>query len=293
MPPTKPKELPRITWKNIAPPYKDYAYFEGVKAYRFRYDAGVFDVVNAWWLIEAATLVYADEEFVRRAFQKAGLADVEVFSGESTQCFVASGPAFAIVAFRGTETRRREGRTDFRDILADLGADADIRLIDSGQGGKVHQGFRGALDEVWENLLAALRRLRRRGRKLWMTGHSLGAAIATLAADRYGDIQGLYTFGSPRVGDAAFKDDFFVNTYRLVHNNDVVTKVPPAGLYVHVGELKYLDSRGVLHDNPGRWQRWTDAALGQTENIFNALGQVRHGFTELIPDGIKDHVPTL
>jgi triacylglycerol lipase len=291
--PTQRKPLPPITWKNIAPPYKEYNYFERCTAYPFRPTASVFDLVNAWWLSEISTLVYADEDFARQTLRTAGLADVKWFSAKSTQCCIASNTAFAILAFRGTESRPREGSHDFRDIIADLKADVDIRLVDSAQGGKVHKGFKDALDEVWEAVCAELKRLREGDRTLWVTGHSLGAALATLAGDRYGDIQGLYTFGSPRVGDAAFKDDFPVKAYRVVNNEDVVTRVPPPGLYMHVGELKYIDSAGVIHDTPGRWERWTDEIRGTMATVFNALGQVRHGFSEAIPEGLKDHVPTL
>ena len=125
-----------------------------------------------------------------------------------------------------------------------------------------------------------------------MTGHSLGAALATLAADRYGNVQGLYTYGSPRVGDRNFKEDFNVNAYRFVNNSDIVTKVPPAGTYLHVGELKYIDSEGTIHDNTNRWERWTDEIQGQFKNIFNAIGQTRKGFTEVLLEPIVDHVPT-
>ncbi|MCA9453043.1 MAG: hypothetical protein KC584_10520, partial [Nitrospira sp.] len=64
----------------------------------------------------------------------------------------------------------------------------------------------------------------KRDRTFWFTGHSLGAALATLAADRYGDVQGLYTFGSPLVGDEGFARDFYVSGYRFVNNNDVVAR---------------------------------------------------------------------
>jgi hypothetical protein len=258
----------------------------------------VFDLVNAWWLIEIATLVYADSPFVRQTFANAGLPDFQWFSGNSTQCCITGNAGCTILAFRGTESRPRQGASgqgakDFRDIIADLKADIDVRLVDSGQGGRVHKGFKDALDEVWDKVRPELDKLREGNRPLWITGHSLGAALATLAADRYGNVQGLYTFGSPRVGDSAFRNDFHVKTYRVVNNEDVVTRVPSPNPYVHVGDMKYIDSSGVIHDNPGRWERWTDDIIGHMATIFNSLGQIRHGFTGIIPEGLKDHVPTL
>lgn len=126
-----------------------------------------------------------------------------------------------------------------------------------------------------------------------MTGHSQGAALATLAADRYGNVQGVYTFGSPRVGDIEFKADFFINTYRFVNNNDLVSRLPLAPIYYHVGELRYIDSNGLIHDNSSRWERWADEIQGQFRNLFNSFGQLRDGFSQIIPDQIRDHDPRL
>ena len=51
------KEIPKITFKNLSPPYKDYNYFQGNDEYPFREHANSFDLINAWWLAEASTLV--------------------------------------------------------------------------------------------------------------------------------------------------------------------------------------------------------------------------------------------
>lgn len=289
--------LPVISLDKLAPPYPDYPYFEGHESRPFRHFTTMFDMQNAWWLIEAATLVYAEEDFVTPRFHAAGLSEVRFFHGRhtDTQCYVAGNDQFVIVAFRGTEIRKRPGSTDYRNIVADVKTDADLRLVDSRQGGKVHQGFKQALDEVWEGegLRDYIAGKDNGSRSIWFTGHSLGAALATLAADRYGKVQGLYTFGSPRVGDTDFKNDFHISTYRFVNNNDIVARVPPPGLYCHVGELKYIDSRGRIHDNPGLWERTVDSIVGDALYMFNSLGQIRNGFAKLIPDAIVDHVPLL
>jgi predicted lipase len=255
----------------------------------------MFDMVNAWWLIEACTLSYSEADFVRPRLQKAGLPEVKFFTGESTQCYVANNDDFVMVVFRGTEIRKRPGKSDIRNIIADLKTDVDLLLKDSGQGGKVHEGFKKALDEVWEKegLLDYIKSKDTSSRTVWLTGHSLGAGLATLAADRYGNVRGLYTFGSPRVGDIDFKGDFHISTYRIVNNDDIVTRIPPAVLYHHVGDLKYIDSKGLIHDNTSRWERLTDSIRGQIAYVFNSLGQIRSGLGWFVPDDIVDHVPTL
>jgi len=287
------KKLYETTLNNLAPPYLDYEYFKDCTQLPFRYESNIFDIVNAWWLIEAATLVYADKAFATEKFiQNAGFQAVEYFEGKATQCYVASNEKYAVVAFRGSEARLRKGDSDIGYIFADWMANFDFAPEPWEQGGNVHRGFMGALDEIWNDLEDHVANLQKNNRKIWMTGHSLGAALATLAADRYGNVQGLYTYGSPRVGDRNFKEDFNVNAYRFVNNSDIVTKVPPANMYLHVGELKYIDSDGTIHDNTNRWERWTDEIEGQFKNIFNAIGQTRKGFTEVLLEPIVDHVPT-
>ena len=294
MAPLPKKELYEITLENLAPPYPDYQYFENSDQLPFRYNSNVFDMVNAWWLIEAATLVYAEEKFVAEKFRdNAGLPEVEMFAGKSTQCFVASNDRFAIVAFRGSEARLRASDKDPRHVITDWLADLDFLPEPWDHGGNVHRGFKNALQEVWPELESHIAKLQKNNRKIWITGHSLGAALATLAADRYGNVQGIYTYGSPRVGDEEFEKDFNVNAYRFANNRDIVTKVPPASMYCHVGELKYIDSDGIIHDNTNRWSRWADEIEGKFKNVFDAFGKTRKGFTEVLLDPIVDHVPTL
>jgi len=103
------KKLVKITVDNLAPPYKDYEYFKDCDQLPFRYQANIFDMVNAWWLSEAALLSYAAEEFARPWFEKAGFDDLFFFSGHSTQCYVAAARDLAMVAFRGTECGLDQG----------------------------------------------------------------------------------------------------------------------------------------------------------------------------------------
>lgn len=277
--------LPEITWDKIAPPYPDYSYFQGLEAYPFRPRADRFEMINAWWLIEASTLAYAGEDFAREKFQRAGLPEIKFFSGPSTQCYVAHNGDFLILVLRGTEIRRREDRPGFANIIADLATDANLALVESGRGGKVHRGFHQALDEVWEGLLDYLRSKENSRRTVWFTGHSLGAALATLAAQRYGRVRGLYTYGSPRVGDRGFHKAFPVRAHRFVNHRDIVARVPPPLFYQHVGDLKYIDGEGLIHEDSGPWKSLVNDFRSELASIMN-LG-------ELIPPAIVDHVPTL
>ncbi len=117
---------------------------------------------------------------------------------------------------------------------------------------------------------------------IWLTGHSLGGALATIAAYRLlkmgMNVHGLYTFGSPRVGNYGFVHDFRVlafqrglkgqgnegNLQRFMNHNDIVARVPPAlgftslfnsssmnGMldkWKHVSRTRYLTGDGEADD---------------------------------------------
>ncbi len=288
------KTLHEITVDSIVPPYKDYEYFENGDQLPFRHQADGFDMVNAWWLAEASMLVYADPEFVTATFQnKAGLPAVQYFEDLTTQCFVASNDRFAITAFRGSEGRLREGDPDPGYILADWLTNFNFLPEQWDPGGRVHRGFKTALSEVWTPFADHVGSLLEKNLKLWFTGHSLGAALATLAADRIGNVAGVYTFGSPRVGDRDFKNQYRANTYRFVNNSDIVTRVPPSGMYCHVGELKHIDSAGIINDNAEHPEKNGGDVQGDLKNFFNTLGLNLKGFTETLFEPLIDHVPTL
>lgn len=287
------KEIPEITFENLSPPFKDYDYFQGSGKYPFRFNTTSFDGINAWWLAEASTLAYADEDFVRSRFREAGLPEVTFFKKESTECYVANNDRFAIVAFRGSEISRKRETTDLNEMVADLKTDMDIRLTDWEQGGKVHRGFREALDKVWPDLLPHIRKIQEKGCKIWVTGHSLGGALATLFAGRYGNVQGVYTFGSPRVGNEGFKEDLDVEMYRFVNNRDIVPRLPPPGLYVHVGELKFIDRDGSLRDTMMENERPDNLSPDETDGLGNSSQPKRKSFGGYVPAAFRDHVPLL
>ncbi len=301
------KELPKITLENLRPPYLDHPYFAESEQHPFRHDARKFEMVNAWWLSEAATLVYAEPDFVIKTFrERAGLPDVQGFSSQGTQCFVASNNDFAIVAFRGTETSpRRSNPRDFGDIFRDLTTDVDIVPSPFGQGGNVHHGFKNAVDNIFDQaggLSSHLSRLKTdaHARTVWLTGHSLGAALATLAAVRLDQLHGLYTYGSPRVGDARFAESFRqvingrfgIEYYRFVHDKDIVTTVPPHGFYRHAGELKHINPNGEIRDNPTIFERISQRFRSLLTIPFDNLGRIEPSLLNLIPEGLEDHVPT-
>jgi hypothetical protein len=112
---------------------------------------------------------------------------------------------------------------------------------------KIHEGFISAYMSIREELLKS--RKNSGLKKVYCFGHSLGGAMATLASL---DIQynspdseiGVVTFGSPRVGNYAFRRSFnhrVPNYLRYVFGNDTVPYIPPAFFgFSHVGQLKKI-----------------------------------------------------
>jgi hypothetical protein len=172
---------------------------------------------------------------VRNVLSPIGFGACTFFSEAGTQGFLAQdlNAALSILTFRGTEL-------DARDWVTNLNA----RPIPWPKGGQTHEGFAAALERVWEEVARVL--ALSQGRLLY-TGHSLGAALATLAASRQSP-HALHTFGSPRVGDAAFAQTLAgLEHRRYVNSCDFVCQLPPEALdYRHAGPGCYLDHHGRL-----------------------------------------------
>ena len=101
--------------------------------------------------------------------------------------------------------------------------------------GTVHEGFKKVFDPLWAEIAPRLDAL---DSPLFYAGHSLGGAVATLAASTRPP-RATYTYGSPLVGDTTFATSCAgTPMFRIVNDRDEVPTVPPADLgFCHVGEL--------------------------------------------------------
>jgi len=158
----------------------------------------------------------------------------------------AAGENVIIFSFRGATPSA--GRNWITDLNAQRMPYPGLR------GATVHKGFYNAYLAVARQVNLAAKSLLANCRNchVYVTGHSLGGAIATLAAaDLYSltpDLT-LYTFGSPRVGDlrfATYFDRIVPDTWRVVHNHDLVPHIPQRFLgFRHVSrEIWYYKSAG-------------------------------------------------
>ncbi|MBC8042267.1 MAG: lipase family protein [Rhizobacter sp.] len=297
----KSKPVPLCTAKVFFPPNEDYRYFERAAKFPFEFNAVAFSPINAWWLAESALLAYADAAFARRRFLREGFRAMKVFGKDSQVCFVAHTDDFIIVSFRGTEVRPRKHSDSGKPIWQDFLTDINLVLTDlnhDDRGGKVHRGFKAAFLLLWHdkglrNYLDALRlNNRRRHKRVWFTGHSLGGALAAIAASVYEETAGLYTIASPRVGDAAFKARITAPAYRLVNHNDLMCKIPPSLGYEHIGELKCFDARGNLAEGATESDIHAKDMLAQFSQLTEAVWQAWQGKEWVVPfDFIANHAP--
>lgn len=235
---------------------------------------------NAWWLAELSRLIYRTGPTPNDVVQKdrpailrdAGLVERNFFAKGGVEAALIGAPNFDVLVFRGTD--------ELTNWLQDLKFDFD--RWPNGKG-RVHAGFLAALELVWRDIDNALRNVRG---PLFITGHSLGAALATLAGARRA-CRAVYAFGSPLVGDATFVAHYPKNVpvHRVINDNDAVATVPPVWFgFKHVGEGHFITEDGRLVTA----RRVSGILLAK--KLFRILKTI--GKKDIpIPDCLTDHAP--
>jgi len=218
-------------------------------------------------------LAYGEPSEVNKKFRKHGFYDTKFCNKQGAQCYIVWNDTDAVICFRGTEPKQ------FSDIKADLMAwKKRSRTV-----GQVHAGFKGEVDKLWADIRVSLGR--KGGRDIYVCGHSLGGAMATICASRLreddkGNVKALYTYGSPKVGGKLFvwgNDE--IEHYRHVNNNDMVTRVPLWIMgYRHHGNLTYINHYGNIRSMTS-YQRFKDKMRGR----WAAIRKLQFF------DGIRDH----
>ncbi|KAL6762402.1 Alpha/Beta hydrolase protein [Haematococcus lacustris] len=190
-------------------------------------------------------------------------------------------------------------------------AEAGRRFI-SGQGSARREGMEEGVGHKEAGVEAGggatLGMGRQAGRRLWVTGHSLGGAMATLTAlglKRQGyNVAGLYTFGSPRVGNAGFSRLFrdaglWTRSYRFVNEDDAVPQVPLTVMgYAHVGQrwvcvggkCEFVANEGCVHSGfiPGL----CDINTADHSLSTGYLPALRQSLPQSVPQCAIDKLPT-
>lgn len=181
-----------------------------------------------------------------------------------TAAIVAARPDAVIIAFGGTDPIR------VANWITDFAVDLPPR--------DTHSGFQDATDAIWSKLSSIIAALRSSGNvgPLFLTGHSLGGALAVLTAEKAAQnerVAGIYTFGMPRVGRAGFTARYASltdRTFRLHFGQDIVPAVPmPEQGFRHVGLY--------LHCPAGRLPRWGTNRNRRTSLLWSSAFSTSSG----------------
>jgi triacylglycerol lipase len=222
-------------------------------------------------MAELAMIAYNDEAEAKRAAAAIGFPEAQLFDNDGSQAFRFRNEFDTVLTCRGTEP------TEWNDLKAD----ANAVMAALGALGNVHSGFNREVDDLWPLMVELLKA---DSLPVWFCGHSLGGAMATICTYRckasaiVRDPQELHTFGSPRVGCKRWIRHADVMHYRWVHNNDIVTRVPPVLMgYRHCGNEIYLDRYGRIRKLTG--------VLRSRDRIRGFLG----GLLQWRLDMLSDH----
>ncbi|RHN78706.1 putative triacylglycerol lipase [Medicago truncatula] len=209
------------------------------------------------WTMLATSLGHPS--FIKSEFEKICFVD-----NASTDTQVAiwrdSARRRLVIAFRGTE------QTQWKDFVTDLmlvpaGLNPERIGGDFKQEVQVHSGFLGAYDSVRTRIISLIRLAIGyvddhsefiHKWHIYVTGHSLGGALATLLALELSSNQlakrgaisfTMYNFGSPRVGNKRFAEVYnekVKDSWRIVNHRDIIPTIPRLMGYCHVNQPLFL-----------------------------------------------------
>jgi len=277
--------------------------------------ASGFSIDNARAMMWMSQLAYetAHEDKITKILDDWGMRNLAVSDNKVgnrfpplSACFVAAECRGAtIIAFAGSDPLELEDWiTDFMALPSPTA---------------LHSGFERALGTVWSKLQQLIAQPNaQNGKTLFFTGHSLGGALAILAAERtkrelQAQATAVYTFGSPRTGVADFFDKYTPSlgnsTFRLVHGTDIVPTVPPAlpSGFRHVGQAIICKTDGFFGENPELREREgnepnllasaVQAAVADLRALtsfrfFRGIGpRTLDRLAGVLPRIMRDHVP--
>ncbi len=261
------------------------------------------------WMSQAAYETTADaseatgQRKLERILAQWGFACRARLSRAGTEGFVAESTTTLVVAFAGTDPV----------ITANWITDFNIRTGPDG----IHRGFSEGVASIGPALLAALKGTTKR---IFLVGHSLGGALAVVAAWRLtgdngeladwlppgeridaGRIAGVLTYGMPRAGDEAFEASYrsrglWQKTARLEYGSDIVPSLPPAVTgqlaFRHVGPALHCPHGGRFKDSlPPRDDPDDRIELAQLEELLGitnreTLRNIRDAWGRILDHGV-------
>jgi len=183
------------------------------------------------------------------------------------------------VAFRGTQTTLNVW-VDVRTKLVDFLYQPNF--------GKVHNGFQKLYATLRDSLMQGLGRIPADKRRfLFFTGHSLGAALGTLASvDLISNFREwntpiyLYTTGCPKVGDSKFAENFGKvmqnNAFRIINSFDPIPNLPKNTAYLHVGQVIQFSAQYKAIQNHHPYECYYYAIYNHPNVLNSGIGNSKN-----------------
>lgn len=212
--------------------------------------------MEAWAMLATAL---GHPSFIKSEFEKLCFLDNDITDSQ-VAIWRDARRKRVVIAFRGTEqTKWKDLQTDL--MLVPVGLNPERIGGDFKEEVQVHSGFLSAYDSVRIRIISLLKLAigyiddvaeREDKWHVYVTGHSLGGALATLLAIELASSQlakrgaitvTMYNFGSPRVGNKKFADVYnqkVKDSWRVVNHRDIIPTVPRLMGYCHVAHPVYL-----------------------------------------------------
>ena len=204
--------------------------------------------------------------------------------------------SFIVVSFRGSESNvedwlinanakpfEKEELKSFFDNLKEAKENCNFSTKLLPSEGRVHSGFYSAYfvlaKQIMINIQKAKTKLENQNIPVYFTGHSLGGAMATIAArDLLPDSNGaVYTYGAPCLGDYDYFNCMKTPIFRTVNSCDLVPRMPP-GVFMPVFKVPiyvirwlFAARQGVNNTNPTLAK-----VLDNVESVIDELSKYRH-----------------
>lgn len=197
-----------------------------------------------------------------------------------TEAYWLDGKDYCVLVFRGTEPT--VGITKGSPFATDVKTDLQSYLKRFGDHGRVHMGFYGALSLVWPQIQAKIGS--GQCRDIYVTGHSLGGALARLTGvallDRQlndpsfrGRVASVQSIASPRVGDREFER----TAERQIRETNRLAKLDPSRYPAGATAQDVRNEGDIVARVPFRGQGFADSMHTKLYDRNNAVAHNRDG----------------
>ena len=248
------------SYQLLITPWAGGDFFADPENHMFDPDSNSYDPANAWWLNEISRLVYhTDPDFRKQNLSRVGLIECDSISIGDLHCSLIKTDGnywpepFSVLVFRGS-IGFRVWKSNFR-----------FWRTRTEKIGSVHSGFWNLFSANIDKIDSMIED--NSNGKLFICGHSLGAALAMLTAATFNrDVQTVYGFGCPFVGNKSFIERLnSQSVVNIVNGLDIVCKVP----FKIFGYYNYPNERIRFSPQRTRWRIWEMSCLTSDHSPIN------------------------